>query len=427
QPVPTIISDGKRFTPVEVRSVMEKLKRKDLSAENLARHMALEQAICGCPLVAGNKVTLLIDRPAAYLAMFQAIRGAKNNINIEIFTLLADKAGCGLARLLMQKAADGVCVNLIYDSYGSICTPQSFFDRLRQSGVHVLAFNPITPLGVLPFRGRWSPIHRDHRKLVIVDGSVAFVGSANIAGTYARTAGPIIGTEGKKLPWLDTEVQIEGPAVAQFQKLFLKTWLSELGQKATKANYFPVLKPQGNELVRAIGNTWGGKNRDDYFAFLAAIDSARDFIDITSAYFVPDGQTVQALTNASRRGVVVTIVLPHGSDSRLALYGGRNYYTQLLDSGVKLYECRGAIVHSKTAVIDGVWVTVGSMNLDLWSILRNNELNAVIVSPRFAKAMEALFRNELDNSEEITLQGWEKRSPMERLLELLTSPLVYWL
>jgi cardiolipin synthase len=423
---PTIVRDHKQLNVSRVRAVMEGLAQKPSAADNLQRHMAIEEAISGHPLFAGNRVSLLLNRPAAYVSMLESIRNARKSVNIEVYTLSADTAGYAFADLLIKKAAEGVPVNIIYDSIGSICTPPDFFQRLTDAGIQVLAFNPITPLSPLPFRGRWTPVHRDHRKLVIVDGSTAFIGSANISDLCTETATPIPGLPGKDLPWRDTDVRIEGPAVARFQQLFLDAWKSQLGPPLAEECFAP---PQalGNDFVRAVASTWGQKNRDIYFAYLAAINSAQRSIHLTCSYFVPDQQILEALIEAARRGVDVKIILPHRSDSMLALYGGRNFYGRLLKSGVELYRRKRVLLHSKTAVIDGVWSTVGSDNMDLWSILRNNELNAVILSRGFANQMEGLFQKDLAGSDRITLESWERRSPFERLMELFAAPLVYWL
>ncbi len=425
--LPTIVGDHKPLTSVEVRAVIKGLEQNSSAADNLGHQMALEEAISGRPFVAGNRATLLINRPAAYAAMFKAIQNAKKSINVEIYILSADRPGHSFADLLMKKAAEGVHVNLIYDGIGSMCTPPAFFQRLTTAGVKVLPFNPITPLSLLPLPWRWSPIHRDHSKLVIVDGSIAFTGSANISDVCGEPGGLLSDLLGKKLPWRDTDVEIEGPVVAQFQKFFFATWKREKGPPIDEKSYFQPVKPQGNDLVMAVGSTWGEKNRGNYFTYLAAIRSAKHSIDLSCSYFIPDKQIMEALTAAARRGVDVKIILPHKSDIKLAQYGGRNYYSRLLKSGVKVYERRDVILHAKTAVIDGVWSTVGSDNMDMWSILRNNELNAVILSRGFAKKMETMFQNDLKNSNEITLQSWEHRSAVERLIELLTRPLVYWL
>lgn len=382
----------------------------------------MQEAISGHPFVAGNRVTLLVNRPAAYNAMFKMIRDAKKSVNIETYTLSNDRAGYAFANLLIEKAAEGVHVNLIYDSIGSICSSPAFFQRLTDAGVKVLPFNPITPLSGLPLRGGCSGDHRDHRKLVVVDDSVAFVGSANISDVCGTTGGVFPGTTGDRLPWRDTDVEIEGPVVPIFD-----AGIREHRPDIADNSHLRPPQPHGNDLVMAVASTWGKTKRDNYFLYLNAINSARRSIALTCSYFIPDKHTLDALIAAARRGVDVKIILPHKSDSTLALYGGRNYYGRLLKAGVKLYERRGVILHAKTGVIDGVWSTVGSDNMDYWSILRNNELNAVILSRSFAKKMETLFEYDRKHSDRITLEKWEHRSALERLLELFTYPMTYWL
>ncbi len=424
---PTIVSDHKRLSASRVRAVMKMLQPGSSAADSLERHMALEEAISSHPLRAGNRVTLLVNRAATYAAIFKAIRDARKNVNVETYILSADKAGYEFAELLMKKASSGVQVHLIYDSIGSMCTPPAFFNRLTSAGVAVLPFNPPTPLSTLPLPCPWSMVHRDHRKLVTVDDRVAFIGSANISDRCAKTGGPLPGLGGGKLPWRDTDIQIEGPAAHSFQKLFCDTWKKQHGPPIAEQDNSEFKKPAGDDLVRVVGSTWGEKNRDNYFAYLAAINSAQRSIHLTCSYFVPDQQLVEALTGAARRGVDVRIILPHRSDVPLAQYGSRCYYGLLLRSGIKLYERKDVILHSKSAVIDGVWSTVGSDNMDLWSILRNNELNAVILGRDFAAKMEKLFQKDLQNSDRITPRNWKRRSIPERFMEMLTAPLAYWL
>lgn len=423
--LPSIVGARGRLKPGEVRSVIERLKQKDLPLDNLERRMAAGETIGGSPFTAGNRVRLLVNKPAAYTAMFRAIRDAKNNINIETFRFADDREGNDLADLLMQKAAEGVRVNLIYDSVGSISTPAAFFDNLRNKRVNVLAFNPITPISPLLFLGGCSPVHRDHRKMLIVDGSVAFTGSANITGFYSEIPDGIF--KDRKFPWRDTDVEIRGPAAAEFQRLFLNTWERRRGPALAGADYFPRLKPEGRQLVRAVGSSWGEKNRGTYLTYLAAISFATRYIHITNAYFVPNEGMLQALIDAAHRGVDVKIILPSRSDYRLTLYAGRSCYRRLLIAGVKVYERRNVVLHAKTAVIDGVWSTVGSTNMDRWSFLRDNEVNAVILGRNFANRMEAMFERDLEASDEITLGKWELRSLGERIKELLLRPFTYWL
>jgi cardiolipin synthase len=271
-------------------------------------------------------------------------------------------------------------------------------------------------------------IHRDHRKILIVDGSVAFTGGVNISRVYSGSSRSAEHRERKvEEAWRDTHVQIEGPVVAEFQKLFLDTWARGKGPELSKRNYFPELKRKGRDLVSVVGSTPGQENRITYIMYVSAFVYAERFIHLTNAYFVPDEQTVEALTNAARRGVDVRLILPGTSDEGTAFHAGRSYYTELLESGVKLYELRSSMLHSKTAVIDGVWSTVGSTNMDLWSFLRNDEVNAIILGQDFAEEMEMMFQTDLQQSREILLARWKKRPFKDRLREWFTRLFRHWL
>lgn len=419
-----MVGAHRRLTARESRAILNRLKRRPLPSGILERHLAVEEAISGNPLVVGNKAKLLIDGTATYAAMSEAIQNAKDHINLETFIFSADETGRRFADLLVQKASEGVQVNLIYDSLGSFETPPAFFEHLRQGGINVLAFNPTNP--IVPVLG-WLLTHRDHRKILVVDGSVAFTGGVNVSSIFSKSLSGLSGRGRKRLLWRDTDVQIEGPAVAEFQKLFLDTWKREQGAELPGGNYFPQLTQEGNEPVRVIGSTEGQKNRATYMAYLSAITFASESIHLTNAYFVPDSQTVRALTDAAKRGVDVKIILPSKSDCMPALYAGRFHYSQLLRSGVKLYERHSAVLHAKTAVIDGVWSSVGSTNMDLWSFLRNDEVNAVILGQDFANQMEAMFKRDLEDSEAISLEKWERRSLGERMKEIFSRSIGYWL
>ena len=199
---------------------MERLKRSAGATDILERYTAVIESVSESPLTKGNKVTLLADGPAIYAAMFKAVENASDHINLETFTMedVEDETGRKFAKLLLQKQAEGVQVNLIYDSVGSHTTPASFFQRLRDGGIQVVEFNPINPLKA---RGRWRLVKSDHRKILIVDGKVAITRGVNISQVYSSSLSA--GREGKEaqMPWRDTDVQIEGPAVAESQKLFL--------------------------------------------------------------------------------------------------------------------------------------------------------------------------------------------------------------
>ncbi|MDR3556453.1 MAG: phospholipase D-like domain-containing protein [Syntrophobacteraceae bacterium] len=317
-------------------------------------------------------------------------------------------------------------MNLIYDSFGCKDTPVGFFQRLRAGSVLVLEFNPLNPWKVLAGKA-WAVSHRDHRKILVVDGAIAFTGGVNVSAVYSGSSGVEPRTVKKDIPWRDTHVRIEGPAAARFQMLFMNTWESQKGPPLPARNYFPYVKRAGNALVRVVGSLPGERNRRIFMMYISAITHAENSVYLTTPYFVPDSQMLKALSDAAARGVDVKILLPGYSDEALVFYASRYYYTRLLKAGVQLFERRGGMLHAKTAVIDDVWSTIGSSNLDNQSFLTNDEANAVILGHDFADSMQAMFEKDLEDSDQINLDEWEKRSPDNRMKEWSAHLLKHWL
>jgi cardiolipin synthase A/B len=397
-------------------AIVADLKRKSGDIDILDKQIALEQAIVGSPLILGNKVALLQDGKATYAAMFAAIRAARDHINLESYIIEDDEIGRQFADLLLEQQRRGIQVNLIYDSFGGIGTPQEYFDRLREGGINVLEFNPINPLDA---RKSWLIYNRDHRKLLVVDGRIAFIGGINISNVYSSS--PSIRrarqAAGNAIAWRDTDLQIEGPVVGELQKLFIETWTKQHGKPLAEKDYFPALTVAGKDIVRAIGSTPDDPYSLIYLTLISAIGNAEREVHLTNAYFVPDRQLLEALIAAARRGVDVKLILPGQSDSQLVFHAGRSNYSQLLESGVKIYERRGALLHSKTALIDGVWSCVGSTNLDWRSFLDNDEINAVVLGRDFAQQMLSMISSDIAASREIRLEDWKKRSMLLRIKE----------
>ncbi len=422
---PQILSARGFLSPERSKALIERLKKQAAEPTDLLdHHIAVFESVSGSPLVKGNKVSLLIDGPATYAAMFKAVEAAKDHINLETFIIEGDETGEKFADLLAKKQSEGVQVNLMYDSVGSIHTPPAFFQRMREAGIQVLEFNPINPLKA---HGKWRLINRDHRKILVVDGRVAITGGVNISEVYSGGFSASDREKGGKIPWRDTDVSIEGPAVAEFQKIFIKSWESQKGPKLPERNYFPELKEAGQDLVQVIDNTPGELNRLTFIMYVSAVTFSENSIHLTNSYFIPDSQLVQALTDAAKRGVDVKIILPGMSDSPIALYAGKYYYADLLKAGVKLYARRNAILHAKTGTIDGVWSTVGSTNMDFWSFLNNDEVNAVILSRPFAVEMEKMFARDLEESDQIKWEEWRKRPLFPRIREWFAHLLARWL
>jgi cardiolipin synthase len=419
-----IVSAKGLLSPKQSKAVMERLKRSVDPTDILERHTAVVESVTESPLTKGNKVTLLADGRAAYAAMFKAMQSARDHINLETYIIDDDHVGREFSDLLLKKQAEGVQVNLIYDSVGSFNNPAAFFQRLRDGGIQVLEFNPINPLKA---HGDWLLAHPDHRKILIVDGKIAITGGINISSVYSSKLSGRNEDERTPLPWRDTDVQIEGPAVAEFQKLFFDTWSKQNGPKLSELNYYPRMKEDGNALVRVVGSTPGADNRITFIVYVAAITFAEHSIHLTNAYFIPDDQILKAFTDAARRGVDVKIILPGTTDSSLALYAARYNYSELLESGVKIYERRNALLHAKTAVIDGVWSTVGSTNMDYWSLLNDDEVNAVVLSREFAAEMEKTFAKDLVESHQIKWEEWEERPLFSKMREWFAHLFVHWL
>ena len=400
------------------------LRRMHGKKYDVTKLAAMEEAATGSPLVAGNRTTLLFDGPQAITAMLAAIRGAQDNINLETYIFDADELGQQFSTLLIEKQRAGIQVNIMYDSIGSLETPRAFFDNMRAAGIQVLEYNPVNPLHRI---GTWRLNNRDHRKILIVDGKVAFTGGVNISDDYSRSSLFRSGNRTPRNPgWRDTHVQIEGPAVASMQLLFLDAWARQQEGEIPDREYFPPLPDAGDKLVRVLGSVPNG-NFEIYKAYVLAIEEAKQSIHLTAAYFAPDAQLLEALIAAARRGVDVKMIFPSISDAGLAFQAGRSFYTQLLEAGVKIYQLKASVLHAKTGVIDSSWSTIGSSNLDVRSFLHNSEANLVILGSDFGKTMEEAYAEDLKNSTLMTREQWASRPLSEHIKEWAARNFEYWL
>lgn len=428
RPGPPVQLEGARgpLSAAQSKAILDRLASRGQDTSIFDRHLALEEAIVGSPLTTGNRVVLLQDGPATYRAMLSAILAARDHINLETYILDDDDVGQRFAQALIDKQRQGVQVNLIRDSVGTLGTPVAFFERMADSGIKVLEFNPVNPVEA---RKDWELNQRDHRKLLIVDGRTAFLGGINISSVYSggSSSGGMRARPAGTPAWRDTDLQLEGPVVAELQKLFLATWESQKGAPLAEKNYFPRLESAGREVVRAIGSSPEEPYSLIYATLLSAIESAETSVHLTNAYFVPDPQLLAALEAAAGRSVDVKLILPSQTDSWLVFHAGRRYYDRLLRAGVKIHERRGGILHSKTALIDGVWATVGSTNLDWRSFLHNYELNAVVLGADFGRQVQAMFDKDLAASDAIALEQWQRRPLRVRVKELLARAWEYWL
>jgi len=386
-------------------------------ADLLEQQVALDSALFRNQARPGNAVTLLQDGPQTFPAMFAAMHAARHSINLEYYIFEDIRVpGESLGDLLAGKLAQGVAVNIIMDGYGSKDAKPAFIARLKQAGARVLVYHPLTPAAMLHLE---NPNDRDHRKIMVVDGRVAFVGGINLARVYENRANIVAAENGdaKHAFWTDTDARIEGPAVGDLQHVFFDTWQRQHGPAVLARDYFPPLAPKGPERVRIIASA-PHQGRPLYYAtFLTALHAARHSVDLGTGFFVPTHQEREQMARTARRGVAVTLVLPSVSGVPATLAVQRASYGDLLEAGVHIWEIQFTVLHSKFATIDGVWTTVGSSNLDRRSVVFNNEVDAVIFGRQTATAAQAIFHGDIARSRGVTLAAWRRRPFGERLYE----------
>ena len=346
---------------------------------------AINRAAGGRP-IPGNQVKLLIDGPCAYDAMLDVIAGATRWIHFENYIIRGDAAGRRFAEVLARRARDGVHVRVLYDCLGSIGTPRAYWRSLRDAGVEVRPFRPLSPIDLV------SNFSRNHRKLVVGDGSRAVIGGLCIGCEWT-------GEEAEDgSPWRDTAVEIGGPAAAVLDQAFARTW-EIAGGRLPDEDVPGRVTPQGDAAVRVISGEPGRERTYRVIELLAAGSSDR--LWITDAYLVAPPRLFQALRDAARDGVDVRLLVPGASDLPLVRNLSRIGYRELLRTGVRIFEWDGPMLHAKTLVADGRWSRVGSSNLNPSSLLGNWELDVLVEDPVLAEAMERQFRLDVARSREV--------------------------
>ena len=354
----------------------------------------------------GNRIDLLRDGGEAYPRMLDAIARARRFILLETYMFSDDFVGQRFARALAAKAREGVDVRVLYDSLGSRAAPRGFFGWMRSQGIRVQAFHPIRPfLHGLRYRSR------NHRKVLIIDGRLAFVGGLNLSREYAAF-------EDGGGGWRDTEIELEGPAAAELARVSLDYWPEE--RKGHPAPILPMVRPALQEQGSPVMILGSSRLRDRFKIsrnFRFAFRQARRRIWIANPYFLPSRSLRGELRRATRRGVDVRLLVPRVSDIPPALYASQRLFERYLRWGIRIFEWPGPMMHAKTAVIDTLWSTVGSYNMDPLSLLLNDELTAVMFNRGFGARLEAMFREDFGACKELTLDVWRKRGWLRRLAE----------
>jgi cardiolipin synthase len=360
-------------------------------------------------LLQGNSCQLLRDGVEAYPAMLAAIRGARRYVHLETYMFITDAVGELFGEALAEAAERGVHVKVLYDALGSWPSRRSFFEALRARGVDIRPFKPFTSLS----RGLRHLLRRDHRKILAVDGEVAFIGGVNISAHWAPEG------EGGAC-WRDDVLRVEGPAVYELERRFVATW------RMAFQDYFRTWREARRRRRRAVLGGRGevglavlSSRRSIHRAYLHAISRARRSVLVAAAYFIPDRRMVAALREAAQRGVEVSLLLNAKSDHPWLVHATRAFYEKLLTAGVRIFEWQRCVLHAKTAVVDGVWGTIGSFNLERRSLLFNHEVNAVFMDPRLGRLLEESFRGDCQSCQEVDLEQFRRRPLWQKLFERL--------
>ncbi len=352
----------------------------------------------------GSDTTVYTSGEVLFEDMLGAIAAARSRILLESYIIKGDSMGRRFKAALEAAAARGVDVHVVYDGFANLVVRRSFF---RFSGsIHVLRY-PLWSGGLAAWRpSRWG---RDHRKILVVDDRVAFVGGYNIGALY-------------ETQWRDTHLKVEGPAVWDLDNAFVDFWNMQA------STHLPRLSQNGSTgwqpHIRAHRNVPRQRVFPIRGMYLEAIDRAHTSIDITTAYFIPDHDILDALIVASRdRGVTVRILVPRVSNHVVTDWLSRGFYGRLLRAGIEIHRYRDHMVHAKTATIDGQWSTVGTANIDRLSLLGNYEINLEVLDPRFAAEMRQVFDDDLTKADRLTLAEWDSRPWVARAYEAVLRPL----
>ena len=360
-------------------------------------------------MLPGNRVELLHDGEACLSAMLLAIESAEREVLLEMYWFGSDKTGRRFAAALQDKAAQGVRVCVSYDSVGSFEADRGMFESMREAGCDVQEYNPVR---LWPSKVSFAGLNRrNHRKLLVVDGRVAFTGGVNFADPWAPQS---VGGQGFR----DDVVALEGPIVREVRALFLRSFAGPLRQAAL-ADPLGSNEPKGESRVRVLTND---RREDRHLierAYLSRIRTARERILITNSYFIPSRRVRRALGDAVRRGVRVRVLLPVESDVPAVIYATHRLYGAMLKRGIELYEWSQSILHAKTAVVDGRWCTVGTHNLDYRSWAYNLEINVTVDDEVVASRLETRMQRDIDASVRVDPRNWSFRPLGPRILEEL--------
>jgi cardiolipin synthase A/B len=370
----------------------------------------------------GNRVEILLNGDGTFPQLLAAIRSARRTIAVEQYIYDTGPIAEELTAALAERCRAGVKAHLLLDSFGSNGLPRESAATLTEAGCELEWFGAPELVQLLPPWRLLSLNNRNHQRIVVVDGEIGFTGGFGVSASWMGD-----GREGDH--WRETNVRFEGPAVQQLQAAFVQDWREATGVALGGADYFPPLLPKGDVTAQVVKSSPTSGASASYMFYLFAITTARRSIQLTNPYFVVDAEMERALADAVARGVEVSLLIPGrvgyqllGMETSLVQHAGRSGLGALLRAGVRVYEYRPARLHAKTMVVDDVWATVGSTNLDPRSFALNKELNLTVYDPRVAARLAEIFRTDLALSDPLDYAAWRSRGLADRLLELFAYP-----
>lgn len=368
--------------------------------------------LLGPGLLEGNSVTTLENGDEIFPAMLHGIRAARRSITFQTFVYWSGTMGQQFADALAERAAAGVRVHVLIDAIGGARIDHAYVKEMEDAGAELCFYHALE----LPrIRSARTVNNRTHRKLLIIDGMVGFTGGVGIADEW-------MGHAQDPDHWRDNHYRVEGPVVAELQSAFLDTWMEATGEVLQSEEYFPALKRTGELRAQMFMSSYRGGSESMHLMYLLSIAAARKEIRLASAYFVPDALTTRWLVEARERGVSVRVIVPGPYiDKSIVREASRARWGDLLKAGVEIYEYQPTMYHCKQMIVDGLWTSIGSSNLDDRSFRLNDEANLNVLNAGFAEQQSRLFDDDLSHSRRITYEEWRRRPLMERVTEGLAS------
>lgn len=373
------------------------------------------QNVSLAPITSCNKTTVLSGGKMTFEAILQAMEQARHHIHLEYYTFRDDKIGRRFQEVMQRKAQEGVEIRLIYDGIGSYELKGGFLRELEKSGIQTHCFLPIRASFV---NKRLN--YRNHRKIVVVDGTVGFLGGINVGDEY-------LGENPKLGFWRDTHLQIEGDAVYYLQDIFMQDWWITAREKLYEKPYFPPHHGNYNEQVQIIASGPGNGMESIHEFVFTAIAVAKTRIYIETPYLIPDASILTGLKTAAISGVDVRLIIPQIADSQVVMHASLSYAEELLAAGVRIYRYQKGFIHAKVLIVDDLFASVGTANMDMRSFYSNFELNAVMFDSSAIRRLDEDFSRDLDNCKEISLYDFRQRPRTRKVAEVLArmlSPLL---